>query len=246
MEPLRITFRLGTAARPPSHPLHFDSLIASLKVRENERNKASAPNEDWPTLDAILADLPFGKATGADGEWVWQASQLHWNWQGHAYHSFQSRKFDYWSWLKSRDQGVFDINRKLNGGSGEEKAFIFTHQLRYAASVTAWCVGDRHLIEGLLQAATPLNLGKERRLDRGHVTGFDVESAPVKEVEYWRRRALPLSLDELRLPSHVKAEGTVRPPYFDRTAKTWSWVYQEPVQRPPLIAAARTPSLVEP
>lgn len=228
MKALRITWRLSSHMVLPERGIHLDNLIGHAAVRSAEECGDENPLE-------TLADLPFEKAVGADGQWVWKASQLALNRIGSVqWHSFV-RRHERTRWGEDRDRGICIGKADAPPeGTGDKKAYLLYQPLVQVQSVQAWCVGEPDMVEGLL--GTIRTIGRSDRMGWGTVRDMVVEEAPEREKEFWRYRSLPDSLADLRMPGHRKAHTTVRPPYWNRAERLVG--YEIPASTPVMTACA--------
>lgn len=221
--PLRIDWCLSTGWVPPAHGLHLDGLLARVIV---DRAMAGLEVPAGVQLDAayfehLIADLPFGRFTAPNGQWVWQASLLH------ADVIASERR------LMTTKTPVHDIathtasgalsakgGAKVDTRRGYYKAGLATYPVETVRGITAWCVGDPDRIADLLGDIT--HLGTKTRLGHGLVR--EVDGQPFDMVEdtaafsLWQQRNMPV-----QLPGFIAFAGPLRSPYWDRSKATMAW-----------------------
>ena len=230
MKPLRITFTLRSPMVLPERPIHLDSIVGCAAYRNAERSGAADPRTE-------LDSLPFARATGPDGQWVWQASQLLLEQEGGIFWTHYVRSYEVNAWAAGRERGHWQGNKNaIRVGSGPMKAFAITQPMGHIRRAVAWGVGDADAIDFLLRQEI-VALGRNTRQGWGRIDSIAIEDAPAGEEGFWQRRVLPQSLGEFKLPGHYAGTASVRPPYWDRSQWQPIWEY-EPEPAPANVAVA--------
>ena len=73
----------------------------------------------------------------------------------------------------------------------------------------------------------------------GRIAKIEIVPCPADEQEFWRRRSLPLDLDQYKLPGHFLCTANFRAPYWDRATWRKVWEYSAETQS----ASAEVPAL---
>lgn len=223
MEPLKITFELGSVICLPKHPLHLDALLAYINTQ-----KGLITLEEPHSREALLAladDLPFERY-GKGEEWIYKASAL--QPVGDLLHSsrFYTNRHDkgtIGSGVKSNQiqlkrqaaalekmshAGQLDFNR------GHQRNALVYHNITYVEKMEAYCVGDKALIEEALSSGYLTHLGKLHRMGFGFIKQVEVEVC-TDANHMWKQRVKPFEED-----GDVPITSPLRPPYWDMGTKT--------------------------
>jgi CRISPR type IV-associated protein Csf3 len=209
MKPLKIVFRLGAPVVVPEYPIHLDALIARMAVERAAFD-----------LSAQEA-LPLARHETGNG-WVWKASWVEFSGITQRWLSESIRRYDAWGRARDHARGVLDRFKKLNPGTGPDKAYQFFTPMMAASEAHAYCVGDIQAVSELLQNLK--YLGKLHRLGYGRITAVEILE-DERAMEFWRYRTMPESV-----PGYVLVWSCLRPPYWERRNCTESW---QPVEAPP-------------
>jgi CRISPR type IV-associated protein Csf3 len=203
----------------PERPIHFDSLVAAAAFKTAQKAGEADPLQ-------ALDDLPFAKQAAPSGAWVWQASQIHLHGEGGVFWNHYVRKFEMARWAGDKLRGVWTGNKStIAVGTGQQKAFSLNQPLQHIAKAVAYCVGDKDIIQALLESEIHA-LGRNIRMGWGRIHTLEVTDADPGENDLWRQRALPREMDDMILPGHFLGTANVRPPYFDRESWQTAWEYE--------------------
>ena len=204
----------------PDRPLHLDALVASAAYKSAERAEAENPL-------AAIDELPLGEIhRSGKARGIWQASQLHLEQVGPIYWNHYVRRHEISTWADSKQKGHWRGNRdEIPMGSGPQKGFSFYQPLINVKRAIAWCVGEEEALRVLLESEI-ISLGRNGRAGFGRVNKIDITPCSENENEFWRRRALPLDLQEYKLPGHYKGTANCRAPYWDRSTWEQAWEYE--------------------
>ncbi|MGF6440145.1 type IV CRISPR-associated protein Csf3 [Paraburkholderia youngii] len=237
MEPLRLTWKLGSPIVASAHPLHLDSLVAYALVEETLCNLTeSGKGKDDKRLIRELAEqpLPLGREE-REGAWCWQASALL-SVSDDIVHStgFWTRKTDVYDHAERIEAGQIKGRYKFPLKPYELKLDmergLFKQQLKYfpirqVSEVQAYCIGDADRLLELLEPGRHIShLGAKTRMGYGKVVSFEIE--PDTDAQRnWSRRVLPWEHE-----GAVQMELAVRPPYWAVENRQLAWA------RPDLFA----------
>ncbi|MBE7156971.1 MAG: hypothetical protein INR62_00800 [Rhodospirillales bacterium] len=210
MQPFVVRWRLATPMVVPERPLHLDALLASARVDSHLRR--GCPLEDALTQQE---NLPLAKADTPDGSWVWKASQLLFAPASPPANVQMTRRLDMETMSADRERVFTSRRQSVKMGTGPFRNYDLRFPVQWQSEVTAYGVGEVESVHQLLE--TIHSLGRLRRNGWGKVAVLSVEPSSPQAAEYWKRRTLPASFSSQALSTHQPAQGTCRPPYWDRT-----------------------------
>ena len=209
MTPLRIEIDLVGPIERPARPIHLDSLIANLLVRDE------IPHEtDVATIRERIADLPLERAD-VGGDWVWKASTLAFDWSSQPMQEFATRAIRPQAVAEVLKTGLitnYGIDTKIDTARGQLKSATYAHEIQWARAAVAYCVGDRVRLTDLLSGLE--SVGARRRLGNGRVREVRIVE-DVRAADLWMRRYLPQDAEV-----GTMVEGAYRLPLFDRSHQT--------------------------
>lgn len=209
--PIRVDWTLAAPVVVPSRSIHLDALLAFTKNQEEmpKRGDYSAQEE-----------LPLGRWTAPCGEWVWQASALRFTWDGPAWQTAHTRPYQLHQWVSDREKGYW-MGRKdaISAASGPMKGYLMQNEVRWAAGVSAWCVGDPVEVERLLGAL--VGLGGSVRTGWGRIASLSV-TEDDSATQLWKHRTLPMSAERPSIDHH-RGAAALRPPYWARGHQAMVW-----------------------
>ena len=209
MQAFVVRWRLSTPMVVPERPLHLDALLASARV--------DAYLRDGKALEDALAEqenLPLAKAEAPDGAWVWKASQLLFRPTSPPANVQMTRRVDVDVMAADRERVFTSRRQTVRIGTGPFRNYDLRFPVQWQGEVTAYGVGEIDTVRSLL--ATVNSLGRLRRNGWGRIAALRVDPASPQEADHWKQRTLPLSFLPQALPAHQPAQGTCRPPYWDR------------------------------
>jgi CRISPR type IV-associated protein Csf3 len=223
MEPLKITFTLGSAISLPKHPLHLDALLAYVNTQKGLLTLEEPHSREQ--LLALADDLPF-KRFGKGDDWVYMASAL--QPVGEMLHTsrFYTCRNDVEKLSSAIVRGQAKLKRdelpfpklshsgKLDFNRGHQRNALNYHSVTYVDKMVAYCVGDPELIEEALTSGYLTHLGKHHRMGFGFITGIDIKRDDAAK-ELWKNRVKPFESD-----GDVAISSPLRPPYWDLSTKT--------------------------
>ncbi|APE04167.1 hypothetical protein BM526_19555 (plasmid) [Alteromonas mediterranea] len=230
MEPLKITFELGSAICLPRHPLHLDALIAYINTQKGLITLDEPYSRD--ALMALADDLPF--ACYGDGEdWVYKASAL--QPVGDLKHTsrFFTNKNDKTGIATAVKNDQIQLKRQVSAlekmshagqldfNRGHQRNALIYHSITYVEKMEAYCIGDKDLLQEALSSGHLTHLGKLHRMGFGfikHITIEECEEAKTK----WKNRVKPFEEK-----GDIPVTSPIRPPYWDLEAKTLSFMPSE-------------------
>lgn len=223
--PLKITFSVSGGWVPPPYPLHLDAVLAYAVTQRDLLDI-----EENPTVEALRLlgeQLPLAKFE-LEGEWVWQASAI----VPESFVMNDSRFF-----TQRRDKA--DYAEAVRDGSvqhGRHRHYAPMTPYQYqidtqrgvhrnllgfypvqrpmdgsaCLKLVAWCVGDKDLIEDILQSdRCPTHLGARRRSGHGRIESVTVEEL-IEAKEGWKLRVRPWPFSENDAP----VQAAWRAPYW--------------------------------
>ena len=233
MTPLRLEFWLNSPMVAPERPLHLDALVAHAAFRSAERAEAPDPL-------AAIEELPLGELhSPAEQRGVWQASQLHLEQVGALYWDHYTRRHEISAWADAKEKGHWHGNKnKISLGTGPQKSYLLYQPLINVSRAVSWCIGDEDTLRVLLESEIH-SLGRNGRAGFGRIAKIEIVPCPADEQEFWRRRSLPLDLDQYKLPGHFLCTANFRAPYWDRATWRTVWEYSAETQS----ASAEVPAL---
>lgn len=191
----------------PSMPMHLDDILAAAAVNA-ARSTSRGEISDY---SQIIDHLPIEKHASG-GEWVYKASILEFI---HMYGKFMrpvSRRINKSLFALRRAEGTLQSRgNKLNLKSGPLKVSIGLMPTAARVEAVGYCVGCRDSIIELFNHLT--HIGKKHNRGQGEILTLEVFGN--QEAELWRKRFLPLSMKDQKLPKHAHTPdiGT-RPPYW--------------------------------
>ena len=210
MEPLRITFDMGTPVIVPDTPIHLDGLLSWARVDEGTAGDEGA--EPW----SVQHDLPLEKFFTSSA-WCFKASWLTFTWAGEPRAFHLSRRSDPVEFANAYVSGVLGKRKpSWNAASGPTKGYSILGQERLAVRAEAFAVGDADRISVLLSRV--ICLGKHHRLGKGLIRSFRVESV-FHDACPWHRRHLPDDT-EIAREGTVRAPGALSAPYWEKLCQT--------------------------
>jgi len=211
MEPLKITWRLSQPVMLGDHPIHLDGLLAWVQVQRS----IEACEEDPYSAQT---NLPLERVGG-----VWKSSQVFFS-PGPRFRETIVRKFEIQSMAREKGHVFEKGTDKPRAGSGKHKGFLMHKDGQLSTHAAAWCVGNRDLIQDILEDVG--YLGRYSRLCFGEVHDFKIETPPTDESDYWKLRALPIDQKALCHDKfeYGKAMATLEAPYWDRVKSKESFV----------------------
>ncbi len=209
MQAFVVRWRLSTPMVVPERPLHLDALLASARVDAHLR-------EGKPLEEALLEqeNLPLAKADGPEGSWVWKASQLLFRPTSPPANVQMTRRMDVDVMAADRERVFTSRRQTVRIGTGPFRNYDLRFSVQWQGEITAYGIGEIEPVRGLL--ATVNSLGRLRRNGWGRIAALSVDPALSEESERWKQRTLPLSFLPQALSAHQPAQGTCRPPYWDR------------------------------
>lgn len=212
MDALKITFTFtGPVVVDSEYPIHLDALVAWCAVDEAESFGAA---NAWAAGDEL--GHIFGKAEGSDGQWVWQASRLHFTPASERFMMNMIRKCDPLLYMEGYDRGLIDGRKRgaINSGSGQERAYQFLMPYQWFERAEAWCLGDREALEEAL--ARLRAIGKLTRNGFGRIKDVQVE-ADDSAAERWKVRTLPVGFTGASGTVYAPSLQCLRAPYWKKT-----------------------------
>ncbi len=209
---LQIVFELDRPMRIPENPIHLDALLAWAVV--DEATEAGHP-DPW----SVQHDLPLERHDTAAG-WCWKSSMLVADPAGVQFMVNRSRGQDGLSIAQAHDV-LLKAQNVLPQGSGRYKQFLLSDPFQWIKTLTAWCISnDPERVEVLLRRIR--HIGKLRVIGAGHVRECHV--SPHADSERWKLRAMPEPL-----PGYRPVHGALHAPYWDRSARTVTYMPGEGV-----------------
>ncbi|WP_338853799.1 type IV CRISPR-associated protein Csf3 (plasmid) [Alteromonas macleodii] len=223
MEPLKITFELGSAICLPKYPLHLDALIAYINTQ-----KGLITLEEPHSRKALLAladDLPFERH--GDGEdWIYKASAL--QPVGDLKHSsrFYTNRHDKASIASAVKNNQIQLKRQaaslekmthagqLDFNRGHQRNALVYHNITYVDKMEAYCIGDKLLLEEALSSGHLTHLGKLHRMGFGFIKQVEIKVCSEAN-ELWKQRVKPFEEK-----GDMSVSSPLRPPYWDIGTKT--------------------------
>jgi CRISPR type IV-associated protein Csf3 len=212
MEALKVTFTFTSpVVRESEYPIHLDALAAWCIVDEAESFGA---DNAWAAGDDL--SHIFGKAEAPDGQWVWQASCLHFTPASERALINMIRKCDPLRYMAGYDRGVIDgrSRKHITSGSGQERAYQFFAPYQWFARAEAWCLADRDALEDLLGRLR--SIGKMGRNGFGLIKDVVIESDDMAN-EQWKVRTLPLSMSGAPNATYTPTLQCLHAPYWKKT-----------------------------
>lgn len=211
MVALKVTFTFaGPVVLDSEYPIHLDALVAWCAVEDAQ--SFGAPNA-WAAGDDL--GHIFGRADSSDGEWVWQASRLHFTPASERFMMNMIRKCDPLSYMDGYDRGLIDgrMRGSINSGSGQERAYQFLMPYQWFSCAEAWCLGEREALE---DALTHLRaIGKLTRNGFGQIKNFRIEEDQSAEAR-WKVRTLPLGIEGASGVLYAPSMQCLRAPYWKK------------------------------
>ena len=114
---------------------------------------------------------------------------------------------------------VFTSRRQsVRIGMGPFRNYDLRLAVQWQGEITAYGVGEIDLVRNLL--TTIGSLGRLRRNGWGKIAALRIDPAAPAEAQRWKQRTLPASFFDQALQEHQPAQGTCRPPYWDRSCWT--------------------------
>jgi CRISPR type IV-associated protein Csf3 len=207
-KPCRLEIHLLTPKIVSERPRHSDALLAYCRVQE-------ALKAGIPDPYSTQHDLPLAR-WGDERDWVWRASVLHPTTEGPVFSSQQVRAYALsklavdkgFTWDAKKDQ--------LSPSGGVTKAYLLTNQHQWVSKETAYLIGDIDEIRRLLTTHLT-HVGKKALNGWGKIGRIEVTEDDAA-LERWMERTLPAGAADLATPNHHLAHGSIRAPYWDRTA----------------------------
>lgn len=222
MKPLKVVWQIATPLILPGNGLlHADALMA-WAVTERAMaalRRAGDPIPVGASIRSLAEELPLSKFVAPSGAWCWCASALHFEREAHAGRSMTAmvRRTEVDDLLGLQAEGALRSRAtKVNLASGPQRNFLLRFDLTYARTATAWMLGDAAAVQDLLGDVK--HLGKKGASGFGVVNDFSVTQVPESEC-HWQRRAMPSPHS-----THVPTAAALRPPYWDATSFTQTWV----------------------
>lgn len=224
-EPLKITFQVAGGWVPPPLPLHLDALLAYCVTQRD-----LVDIEEEPTVEALRAlgeRLPLAKYE-QDGEWVWKASAITVAGQVRNDSQFFTQRRDRVEYAEGVRDGRIQHGRYRAGSDmkpyqlqidtlrGVHRNLLGFYPVQrsmdgYLLELTAWCVGDRDLLESLLLDETrrPSHLGARRRSGQGRIASIRID-ADATALDKWAMRVRPWAFS----PDDTPIQAAWRAPYW--------------------------------
>lgn len=209
---LRVVFELNRPMRIPENPIHLDALLAWAVV--DEATEAGHP-DPW----SLQHELPLERHSSANAsQWCWKASMLVARPTSIQFMANRTRGQDGLLISKAMDVLAAPPNT-LPQGSGRYKQFLLSDPLQWVSALTAWCIStDRDRLESLLRRVR--HIGKLRAIGAGRVSNLEIH--PGEDAGQWMCRAMPEPM-----PGYLPVHGALRPPYWDRSARSITYLPQE-------------------
>lgn len=208
MDFLKVTISLSTPMVEPGDLFHLDALLGALRV-----NRARAELGDGIDPRAHHHDLPLERYHSPSGQWVFKASAFRLEKLLESQTWMQTSRINIAEAARHREEGFLLLRAaKPNPAGGPFKNSLY-HYPVVLANLTAFCVGDKAVIEDLLSECRLV--GGRRGVGCGRVAGFSVEVVPESECN-WACRSMPDDSDESLTNGHALAMSSLRSPYWDR------------------------------
>ena len=234
MQPLRITFTLSTPICEPSAPIHLDALLAYCAVQEAQAAGTLTSFEE--VLDKLPFDrevrdegwtwkasalVPAGRR-GVRQRFLsrkfWDPAYAELFGEGLLQigrRGEPSVPTDLDSVVPREADGIEKQVLKTGADAGaidtsrnHQKNFSYLYPVVSIPRFTAFCVGDKEVIEHLLRRHL-VSLGKRARLDHGHIEHIAIECDRAAEL-LWEQRNTPWPVRS----DDIVDVGAVRPPYW--------------------------------
>lgn len=232
MQPLKVMFHLGSPITVNSErPLHLDALLAAAVSKEMEALGSENP---WAQAEDLSSYLGRTEPD-ADGQWVWQASALHFDPVERFDALFVSanmvRKSDPDRYYDDLSAGYWGSDRALNlqtykidTMSGQQRGYQWVAQAKLFRSATAWAIGD---IDGLRDALGQIgHIGKLGRNGNGRITHVSVEPCAPEDRDNWKLRTLPKGYPGKSGVDYAAVHANLRAPYWRQIDRVEA---QEPI-----------------
>lgn len=209
MDFLKVTISLSTPMVEPGDLFHLDALLGALRV-----NRARAELGDGIDPRAHHHDLPLERYHSPSGQWVFKASAFRLEKLLESQTWMQTSRINIAEAARHREEGFLLLRAaKPNPAGGPFKNSLY-HYPVVLANLTAFCVGDKRLIEDLL--AECRLVGGRRGVGCGRVSAITVDIVPETECN-WIWRAMPDDSEESIISGgHALAMSALRSPYWDR------------------------------
>lgn len=229
MDPLKVTFELGTPMVPSAYPIHLDALVAYAITA-----KALAAGGDLDGVQKVrsLADaLPFASET-RDGKKVWQASALIQESVSVSGIRMWTRKTDPYDYaarmangdIKSRTKmdEMKPYALKIDTQRGILKNAFQFYPVKMVNKAVAWCIGDIDELENLLQPESGwlTHIGARGRVGHGLVQRVTIEPDPLAQ-QNWKLRVLPWQESDEYYP----IQAAFQPPYWAAENRTQAYCH---------------------
>jgi CRISPR type IV-associated protein Csf3 len=232
MKPFKVTFKfMAPVLRDSEYPIHLDSLIAYLNMKELETFGDENPWQSSNNLSFVL-----DKTDGDD--WVWKASALTFVPAAARMFSNMIRKSepeqyldDLLSgfWKGGRDSVEYGVNPDtftIDTRSGQQRGYQWLTAFQWIESAVAWGVGDIDEARRLLSGFNCLGekcgngieyLGKKGGNGFGRISEVIVEEACEDEADNWMLRVLPLGSTGKDGILYEPVQACLRAPYWRKT-----------------------------
>lgn len=229
--PFKVHWQLRAPVIVPSLPIHLDALLSWARVQEElERGNADAL--------ALQHDIPLSRHE-CRGGWCFKASMLEFDFTASQQQLHFVKTSDIDEYAREFERGTFGRRRpSFDPARGLTKAGSFVMYEAFAASATAYGIGDIDLVRQLLSRVH--SIGKLRRCGKGSVRQVEVRPCDEAAVR-WTWRNLPVDSSHAMPDSHFAAQQRLHAPYWSKERHT----VLAPAVLPPSVRTGAGPSLAD-
>lgn len=220
MEPLKVTFKLGSMMVMPPNPIHLDALVAYAVTQERLPELEFDPRP----ISSLAEELPIEKYE-LGGDWCWKASALSPSSILERSSRHYTQRIDQDSYATAAREGFIQAGRqrgelkrmshaiKIDTLRGSQRNLLGFYRTARVDELVGYIVGDKdQIIYYLKESGLITHIGPRRRQGHGKIVDVIIESDQMA-LEKWMLRVKPFKL----LDADVEVFATTKPPYFDKT-----------------------------